>query len=327
MFIRRASILCALAALCLGVISACDTSVEPFIETENYFTLFGTLDMAADTQFVRVTPIRSSLESSNDGPLPVRFTSTDLTTGIQRTWRDSVISFSNGQVGHVFYAPFRVKAGHEYQITVAKGDSTSTASTVVPPRPSASVGHVSLSGGAYGRANGAQTITWRNLIRSPYETEVWYRFLQVSASEPPFVGASFVDVRIPHAPEVQGQARTWQTMLDLDDHRNMLDTLTAVYQNPLVGIGMRITVLDEAFVPPGNVFDFETLVQPGTFSNVTNGFGFVGSVGRFSLEWTLSPDEAERLGYVTLEELFGRQTARRIRAEMKASKAATLPSK
>ena len=37
--------------------------------------------------------------------------------------------------------------------------------------------------------------------------------------------------------------------------------------------------------PPGGVFDADVLVQPGTLSNVENGFGFVGAGYRLSSTW------------------------------------------
>src|SRR5690606_7524938 len=94
--------------------------------------------------------------------------------------------------------------------------------------------------------------------------------------------------------------------LDLRKDRLTLDTLFTVRQYPLLGAGVRITVLDEAFVPPGGVFDPDILVQPGTLSNVQNGFGFVGSVARYTAEWVFSDDAMERLDYVTLGGVFGK---------------------
>ena len=69
----------------------------------------------------------------------------------------------------------------------------------------------------------------------------------------------------------------------------------------LAGLGLRITLLDEAFVPPGGVFDPDVLSQPGTLSNVENGFGFVGSIGRFSVEWLLADTSAKALRYIPVD--------------------------
>jgi hypothetical protein len=65
----------------------------------------------------------------------------------------------------------------------------------------------------------------------------------------------------------------------------------------LMSVGMRLTMTDDSWRPPDGVFDREVLVQPGTFSNVNNGFGFFGSLNQYSLEWTLSPEITSLIGY------------------------------
>ena len=62
----RKLILLPTIALLLGVLSACEDTVSPIIETDRDYTLFGTLDMARDSQFVRVIPIRSSITEAGD---------------------------------------------------------------------------------------------------------------------------------------------------------------------------------------------------------------------------------------------------------------------
>ena len=49
------------------VLAACDNSFEPINEEPtDFFAIFGFLDTAADTQFVRVSPLRETLEPSGD---------------------------------------------------------------------------------------------------------------------------------------------------------------------------------------------------------------------------------------------------------------------
>ena len=79
----------------------------------------------------------------------------------------------------------------------------------------------------------------------------------------------------------------------MGDHRELLSrppntsTDNFVQNNPwrLAGVLMRVMVVSDDWIPPGGIWDQEVLAQPGTFSNVNDGFGFVGSSGRFSVEW------------------------------------------
>ena len=104
-----------------------------------------------------------------------------------------------------------------------------------------------------------------------------------------------------------GTTNVWEMDLDLVRDRDSLETMIDFTGSvALAGLGMSITVLDDAFEPPGGVFELEALVQPGTFSNVENGFGFIGSVGRFSVEWLVADTSAATLGYTPLRSALGK---------------------
>ena len=301
---RRSLTFWPVAAVALMLFSACEEAVNPILESDRNYTMFGTLDMEQDTQYVRVERIRETLDAGDPSPLGVRFTSTDLETGAELEWRDSLVTFSDGSVGHVFYTPLRVIPGHRYRIEIedAVEPSPTWAETTVPEIVEPVVNPEEVQGGAGGVVgSGMQQILWQNLTKRPFRVDSWYRFMVADRTP-------FVDVVLPYEPASgPGGDAAWQVTLDLRKDRLTLDTLVQVRETPLVGLGLTLTVLDEAFVPPGGVFDPEVLVQPGTFSNVQNGFGFIGSVARYSVEWVLSEDSMNRLGYQTLGDIFGKR--------------------
>lgn len=53
----------------------------------------------------------------------------------------------------------------------------------------------------------------------------------------------------------------------------------------LAKLTLRLIVANAEWDPPGGVFDADVLVQPGTLSNVGNGFGFVGAGYRLRSTW------------------------------------------
>lgn len=285
------------------MLTACDETVDPIIESDRHFTLFGTLDMNRDTQFVRVIPIRDELDLPPLESLEIRFSSEDLECGVTRVWQDSVITFSDGTYGHIYYIPMRMHAGHTYRIQVEdpSAGTVTYAETTPPPIPRVTIKPDTVSGRVTGGTtrSGSQELLWQGISREPYQIKQWYRFLtQADLS-------SFIDVDLPYEPGIDLGEEQLKVTLDLYRDRLTLDTLVSVEQFALAGVGLEITLLDEAFIPPGGVFDREILVQPGTMSNVVNGFGFVGSVGRFSTEWVLSDRSQEMLDYTTIRELFG----------------------
>lgn len=291
-------------ALVFGLLlSACEESVNPILESDQQFTIFGTLDMGQDTQFVRVIPIRPTVVAAADAPLDVTFTSTDLVDGEQRVWRDSTVQFANGTSGHVFYSPFRVRPGHTYRIEIQPTGSTLTTSaeTTVPAQPQAVVMPEMLEIVFTTQVRARQQILWEGLGEEPFSIEQWYRFFSVE-------DFSFQDIQLPYVPLnglAEGQADVWEMDLNLVRDRDTLDAMIDLNESTsLAGLGLTITLLDDAFVPPGGAFDADVLSQPGTLSNVENGFGFIGSVGRFSVEWLLADTTARALRYIPLSPAF-----------------------
>ncbi|MDX1747340.1 MAG: hypothetical protein R3324_15495, partial [Halobacteriales archaeon] len=284
---------------------------------------WGTLDMNRDTQFVRVIPIRETLAPADpNAPLNATVVSTDLDSGRQFTWRDSVITFPDGRTGHVFYAPFRTRPGHTYRIEISSAALAlvTRVETTAPALPEAEVlpeevTSVTTPGGADVR--GSQEIVWRGIDDRPFQIEQWYRFLDLADQQ------AFLDVQIPFELNsgTGDRANSWMVRLNLaGDQVFLSDSLNALDTGGLLlaGLGQAIVVLDEAFVPPGGVFDPEILAQPGTLSNVENGFGFVGSIGRFSVEWTLSDEAARTLGYTPASDLSPEKQAPGVQVRVRA---------
>ena len=287
-----------LIAALLCVLVACEDSVSPILESDRQFTIFGALDMDQDTQFVRVIPIRPQLEST-DGTLDVTVRTIELQTESVQVWQDSVHTFDTGLVGHIFYAPLRIRSGQTYRLEVHPegGDLVTTAETSVPTAPVATVYPETIEWVFTTRLIARQRIVWDGLDRAPYDIEQWYRFLRIS-------DYSYRDIKLSYDPvnsAVQGEEGHWEVDIDLVRDRDSLVTkVDPGPATPLAGVGLRITLLDNAFLPPGEEFDPEVLAQPGTLSNVENGFGFFGSVGRFSVEWLLADTTIRALGLTPL---------------------------
>ncbi|QXD16514.1 hypothetical protein GQ464_006080 [Rhodocaloribacter litoris] len=267
--------------------AGCDDTVNPFEEEDRYFTLFGFLDTAADTQFVRVIPLRTTLLPEGPEPLDVHVTTTALPDGRVQVWRDSVIQYADGSFGHVFYAPMQVFPSWTYRFEVRRADgATTTAETTVPPATNVRVAPPA------GLSRPEQTVLWEGIDFPPFRVEVWYRFASFPPTEP------FREVVVVYGEERYGRRVEggWQVNVALaEDRRAVLAQLGEPLT--LLGVGMRLTMSDDRWRPPGGVFDPELLVQPGTFSNVENGFGFLGAVNQFTAEWTLPEPVVTALGY------------------------------
>ncbi len=278
---------------------ACEDSVSPIIQTDRQFTIYGTLDMDQDTQYVRVIPIRPNLIATTSDPNAI-VRSIELSTASVVEWRDSVHTFADGTVGHIFFAPLRIRAGETYRLEVQPrdGELITSAETTVPRQPTATVFPESLERIFTTRLVVRQRVVWEGLEQAPFAIEQWYRFLRLA-------DFTYMDVELSYDPLSRRNANDpslWEVEMDLVRDKDTLKTNIPIGPGlPLAGLGLRITVLDDDFVPPGNDFDPELLAQPGTLSNVDNGFGFLASVGRFSVEWLLADTTAISLGFTPLD--------------------------
>lgn len=267
--------------------AACDNSVDPFIETDRYYTIFGFLDTGSDTQYVRVVPFRRDLGGGGEEPLDAVVTATDLDTGSEYAWRDSIITFPDESIGHVFVSDFRPIPDHTYRFEIVRADGVRTwAETVVPVVVSADV----MPPARFGVGPITQTITWHDVTVEPFRVEVWYRFSEFPPSGP------FTEFIVVYEGEDVGRPvpEGWQVPVKLSEDTEEIAPLLRP-GSPILGVGMRLTMTDDAWRPPGGVFDEDVLVQPGVFSNVEHGFGFFGSVNQYTFEWVLDSVTVARL--------------------------------
>jgi len=65
----------------------------------------------------------------------------------------------------------------------------------------------------------------------------------------------------------------------------------------LTAMGIQFRIIDGAWFPLFSEDEILRLAQPGTLSNVVNGYGLFGSMGLYREEWEITPEEAANLGY------------------------------
>lgn len=287
-----------LILLFLGVgVLGCDVVVDPILESTQYYTILGYLDMGRDVHYLRVVPLRPTITPPTDRTLDATVTSIDLTNGNRVVWRDSVIQFRNGSIGHVFYSKFHVEDGHKFRIEVKRSDGKITsAETTVPTRIPTTIKAPYFSIGGSGGLFYEQNVLWKNLAEEPYDVEVWYRYFNG-------VAVPFTDVKVRYQDFYQTKGTVTKDGLQVtvqltkDKQKLKEKEIFNTDGQILYGVGMRLVKLDDQWKAPGGVWDPEVLAQPNVFTNVTNGFGFFGSIGQFDVEWVLPESIVRELGY------------------------------
>lgn len=114
-------------------LTACSTEFEPRAESDLYFSVWGALDATADTQWVRVAPIRASLDREA-GPVGGEVSLVRLSDGRRWPMADSLIQLPGRRTVHGFWTTADVEPGGEYRVEIRRPDGAETRATVrVPP--------------------------------------------------------------------------------------------------------------------------------------------------------------------------------------------------
>ncbi len=285
--------------LVLSVITAsmmivgCEESVDPVLESEEAFSFFGFFNPRADTQSVRVFPIEGILEPTDLGPIDAQVKARDLQTGMEYSWQDSVVIFRNQTIGHVFWSAFQPQHEHTYRLQAERSDGAVTSVDVrVPP-----VGTVRIGDIRDVSFNVQIPVIWSKIPRILNPLAV-YNVRTVSRA----TGQEF-EFRIGVVPPdpVQRDDGSWAVNIeasrDIGELFSVLDLRPGLDILKLDNIDLKVFVVDETWNPPGGVFDSEVLVEPGTFSNVDSGFGFVGGGYIDSYRVELSDDVKNAIGF------------------------------
>lgn len=276
----------ALVALALSL-GACDNTVDPTVGTDEPFTVWGYLDPTADQQALRVAAIGGALGETPEA-LDATVRSTELGTGRTAAWDDSLVTYGNGTQGHVFSTDVVPTPGERIRIEIERGSDgvTTSVEVDVPTLVRPEVG-VALATGA--------EITYP--VRLPGAPRVNASRLVYRMTGLPEAPDDTVDVELPDYRRID-PLNTGEWGIDLPFLEVSRRFLAQQYP------GVRPTLIDirfEAFVAnEGWTFspeDIEQIDEPGTISNVTGGFGFVGSGYWTSVSWEPSLTAQSRAGF------------------------------
>ena len=255
-----------------SLVSGCDESVNPILGTEEAFTFYGFFNPRSDTQAVRVYSIDGILKPESRDNMDALVTSTNKQTGETQVWRDSVVVFDNGTVGHVFYALFRPEHNTEYTFEATRSDGKHAFVDIKTPAD----GQTDIVDIVSNRSNVKVTLHWSG-VPKVLQTVATYT---VRVPFPDRTDTTTIRVRIPSGQAERIGPELWNVTiipsLDIGTIFTALSLRPGVNPILLDEIDVGAFVVSEDWESPIGVFDEELLVQPNAFSNVENGFGFIG---------------------------------------------------
>lgn len=267
------------SAALLVSLGACDNSIQPLVEgSEGTLFLYGYLDSAADSQYVRLDGARISAFAPGPDLSTVSISSTD-DSGEVVDWLYQGSELENGETGHTFLGLFRPVPGRRYELEArsAEGQVTS-ASVIVPDRPTI---RPDLPRGD--TLNLVQKIRLPGLARPPLRVLVQYEVQTPESSEPVSVSIDYGSMGTlgPAGWDFDVFLMRDQPVVLVQIDRDVRDRDVT-----LVSLGVRAELLSAEWDDPDEAL------------NITGGRGFFGAIGRYDLGWTLDSASVETIGFL-----------------------------
>jgi hypothetical protein len=122
-----------LTAVCLLTLNSCDNSFQPYQENDAYFfSIYGYLDVSADTQWVRVAPAREEFNMPPTIP-DIRVTLEHLQSGDTAVMNDSLVVPGNGFNYLNFWTSMDINYGQTYCLQAERADGAASRVKVTLP--------------------------------------------------------------------------------------------------------------------------------------------------------------------------------------------------
>lgn len=243
------------------LVTGCDESLDPLLENDRYFfSVNGYLDVSADTQWVRVMPVRESINPPTDLPVP-SVTLEHVESGETVAMNDSLFHYADGRVVLNYWTTMDILPENTYQLTVEGADGkTSYAETTLPedyPLP------------FFTQPEFGADILIVTGVEQLADIQVVYH-IQFDVSE------VISRISYPHLQmSIQAQSSVYRIPIEAGDLRAQL---TEAYCN--------FSVIERnVFVASGGpgwpdfvTLDRHTIAIPDYLSNIENGLGFFGGI-------------------------------------------------
>jgi uncharacterized protein YceK len=124
----------ALILITIAVLSGCNNTFEPLQENDKYvFSMYGTLDVTADTQWVRVMPIGDRLFNNITDPNGTVVTLKNINTGTSITLNDSMFTFGGPSYMWNYWTTESILPETVYELKATTPDGLSSTAVVSTP--------------------------------------------------------------------------------------------------------------------------------------------------------------------------------------------------
>ncbi len=119
--------------LLISVISSCEDTFEPFEENEKFFfTMYGYLDASADTQWVRISPVRGTFDAPPEIP-DMEVNLDNLSDGSSVLMNHKLVQFGNQFNAINVWTEKKVQSGINYRVRALNPNGSESQVVVTIP--------------------------------------------------------------------------------------------------------------------------------------------------------------------------------------------------
>lgn len=279
-----------LGLVCLATAGGCIEDVDGVLDVPVPFTLYGYVDPTVSRQVIRVVPLTRTIDDSV--AVDAAVSTTDLVTGEVTVWQDSLVTFPDRTQGTVYAADFTPAPGTRLRLEVESRDGeVASAEVTVPPVIAPEIRPAE-------RSFGEVTYPIR-YVGAPQVLGQTVRILV--AGIPNLPGVVVLRARLQDRP-VEVEPGTWEVRVPfLLLAREALRTQgISNGEATLVAVEYAGFVADAGWDPRS--LDPGSAGEPGAFTNVEGGFGFIGAGHESVARWVPSPAVQAAAGFAINEE-------------------------
>ena len=262
-------LLSAVTLLSFVAVIGCNDTFEPLQPNDKYvYSMYGTLDVTADTQWVRVMPIGDRLFNSNPTPNETVVTLKNLETNITVTLQDSLFEFGGPAFVWNYYTTVPIQPETMYELRATTTDGRYSSATIMTPKKLTppNVGYNLIA--ERGEVDG---LTDENLVVA--EVTYWAQFLDDMGNWTDFEKYVISVRRNASVLPIRG------TFKFTFDSRTLLNRAVGVPFNRIRidNVYVRVATANSTWPSYVNLSD-EEAVMPDVVSNVDNGTGYIATV-------------------------------------------------
>lgn len=114
------------------LLAGCETSVDPFVEENGQFSVYGFLSLTGEKHFIRVKDLNEPVTQGSTRALDATVTLENLKTGTAETLADSIVTF-DGIATHNFRSEQEIQPKATYRLTVERPNGRASHATATMP--------------------------------------------------------------------------------------------------------------------------------------------------------------------------------------------------